>query len=306
MAKSKAKAVPKARPVQRQPGRLALGDAGARYAKLLADPCSADLCNGPFGDGFGGLVARFEKEYVVNNSATDVAAFVGFTPATGVVAISTTPITDATAAITPVGLVPAANPGYLFLSSNASAVRPLAACMQIYWPGSELNRQGIVSLGRHNAEVYNDAGLSVDSLRTQANYVKRMPADVFEIVWRPTERDLMGTEWGPTIPSLTTTNFTTLIGTATGIPVSTGMRVRIVAVYEWMPDPASGFKNVIVKSVQPHRLADILAALDRAGDWMSGTAHSAGRAISSLAGGVASIMSLGNGANRIGRALLGV
>jgi hypothetical protein len=306
MAKTKTKAAPKPKTAQRQAGRLSLGDAGSRYAKLLANPCTADLCNGPFGDGFGGLVARFEREYVINNSATDVAAFVGYTPATGVVCINATPITDATTALTPTGLLAASNPGYSFLSSNASAVRPLAACMQIYWPGSELNRQGIVSLGRHNAEIYNDATLSVDGLRTQANYIKRMPDDMFEIVWRPTERDLMGQDWGPTIPPLAQSSFTTLVGTATGIPVSTGIRIRIVAVYEWMPDPASGFKNVIVKSVQPHRLADILAALDRAGDWMSGTAHSAGRAISSLAGGVASIMSFGNGATRIGRALIGV
>ncbi len=111
-------------------------------------------------------------------------------------------------------------------------------------------------------------------------------------------------EWNAATSTRTMGATTAIVATATGIPASTGVRYRIVVVYEWMPDPASGFKNVIVKTPNPHRLADIIAALDRAGDWMSGTATAAARAISSLAGGVGSIMSLGNGAGRIGRAML--
>lgn len=281
---------------------LSLSDAGTRYARLLADPCNGDLVHGPFGDGLGGMVARFEKEYVINNSATDTAAFIAWIPTIGDVLISNGPLTSSTDVITTVNLLTGSRPGFDFLSANASHVRPLAACMQVYWPGSELNRQGIVSLGRQPAEFTNDPNLTVERLRAQANYIKRMPNDVFEIVWRPTEADLVGREWvaSPTVPH----GATALVATATSIPVGTGIRIRLVGVYEWLPDPASGFKNTIVRTPQPHRLADILAYLDRAGDWMSGTAHAAGRAISSLAGGVGSIMALGNGANRIGRAML--
>lgn len=282
---------------------LRLSDAGLRYARLLADPCTADLVNGPFGDGVGGMVSRFEREYVINNSATDVGAFFAFTPGLGTGLIANAPITDEAAPITPVALLASSNPGYAFLQPNASHIRPLAACVQVYWPGSELNRQGIISLGRHAAEVIND-GASVGSLRAQANYIQRMPADKAEIVWRPAESDLRGQEWVASPTVTTSAGLTSIVVTATGIPPSTGIRIRVVAVYEWQPDPASGFKNVVVRTPNPHRLADILAFLDRTGDWMSGTAHSAGRALSSLAGGVASIMSLGNGANRLGRAML--
>lgn len=286
-----------------RPVGMRLSDAGLRYARLLADPCTADLVNGPFGDGYGGMVSRFEREYVINNSATDTAAFFAFTPGLGSGIIANAPITDETAAITPVALLASSCPGYTFLQPNASHIRPLAACVQVYWPGSELNRQGIVSLGRHATEVVND-GASVAALRAQANYIQRMPADKAEIVWRPTEFDLRGQEW-VTTPGVTTTGgLTSIVVTATGIPPSTGIRIRVVVVYEWMPDTSSGFKNVVVRTPSPHRLADIIAFLDRTGDWMAGTAHSAGRALSSLAGGVASIMSLGNGANRLGRAML--
>lgn len=286
-----------------RPVGLRLSDAGVRYARLLADPCTADLVNGPFGDGFGGMVSRFEKEYVINNSATDVGAFFAFTPGLGSCIIANAPITDETATITPVALLAASSPGYSFLQPNASHIRPLAACVQVYWPGSELNRQGIISLGRHSNEVVNDTA-SVSALRAQANYIQRMPADKAEMVWRPSEFDLRGQEWGSTPAVNTVAGMTSIVVTATGIPPSTGIRIRVVAVYEWMPDPASGFKNVVVRTPTPHRLADIIAFLDRTGDWMTGTAHSAGRALSSLAGGVASIMSLGNGANRLGRAML--
>lgn len=303
MAKRKTKAQRKRRSVAAPLGRgLSLSTAGARYARLLADPCTAELVNGPFGDGLGGMVARFEKEYVINSSATDTAAFISFEPSSCVVRIANAPLTDDTTTITAVNLLTGSWPGYDFLSVNASHFRPLAACMQLYWPGSELNRQGICSLGRQPAEYFNDANLTVSRLRAQANYIRRTPADCFEIIWRPTEADLAGreTSTNPAVGNGTTA----LVGTATGIPPSTGIRVRVVVVYEWMPDPASGFKNTVVVTPQPHRLADILAFLDRTGDWMSGTAHAAGRAISSLAGGVGSIMALGNGAARLGRAML--
>lgn len=286
-----------------RPVGMRLSDAGVRYARLLADPCTADLVNGPFGDGYGGMVSRFEKEYVINNSATDVASFFAFTPGIGTCFIANAPITDETATITPVALLASSNPGYSFLQPNSSHIRPLAACVQVYWPGSELNRQGIVSLGRHFSEVVND-GASVSSLRAQANYVQRMPADKAEIIWRPSEFDLRGQEWASTTAVTSSAGMTSIVVTATGLPPSTGIRIRVVVVYEWVPDPASGFKNTIVRTPAPHRLADVLAFLDRTGDWMSGTAHAAGRALSSLAGGVASIMSLGNGANRLGRAML--
>jgi len=249
------------------------------------------------------MVSRFEREYVINNSATDANAFFAFTPALGTCYISSGPITDETAALNPVVLPAASNPGYTFLQPNSSHIRPLACCVQVYWPGSELNRQGVVSLGRHATEVVNDTA-SVSALRAQANYIMRMPNDRAEMVWRPTEFDLRGQEWSasPSVNPLVGT--TSIVVTATSIPPSTGVRIRVVAVYEWMPDPSSGFKNVVVRTPTPHRVADIIAFLDRTGDWMAGTAHSAGRALSSLAGGVASIMSLTNGAQRLGRAMI--
>lgn len=301
--KAKAKATPRA---QIRP-TMQFGDAAVRYAKLLADPCNGDLVPGPFGDGSGGMVCRFEKEYLINNSSTDTAAAFIFNPFSGMVAWQTTPLVDDATTITwtvPAGTL--SHPGNAFLTANASWARCLAACVQVYYPGSELSRAGVVSLGQYASEVVSDT-LAVANLRTQANYVMRTPADVAEIVWRPNQADLLGREPMTTFNTSNMqlgVNTTSLVVTGAGLPVSTGLRIRVVAVYEWQPDPASGFKNTVVQSTNPVTLGQVLSILDRTGDWMAGTARATGRAVSSLAHGVASMYQLGNGAARLGRAIL--
>lgn len=304
LAQRRGQRLPPIRPSLRMDG------AAAKYAALLADPCNGDLVAGPFGDGNGGLVCRFEKEYIINNSGTDTCSAFIFHPSSGLVAWQTTPIvTDSDALTFTASTLGTVHPGYTFLSANASWFRPLACCLQVYYPGSELSRAGVVSLGRYSSEVINDTTATVGQLRTQANYVVRTPADMAEIVWRPVEFDLVGREpvasGSISTSTMATASTTSLIATAAGLPVSTGLRFRVVVVYEWTPDPASGFKNTIPRTPNPVRLGDILAKLDATGDWMAGTAKGAGRAISSLAHGVASMFQLGNGAVRIGRALLG-
>lgn len=294
------------------PGRapFRMDGAAAKYAALLADPCNGDLVPGPFGDGNGGLVCRFEKEYILNNSATDTCSVFLFNPATGLVAWQTTPIASDTDTLTLTATATSSiHPGHPFLVANAGWFRPVAACVQVYYPGSELSRAGVVSLGRYPSEVVNDTTMTVSALRTQANYVARTPADMAEIVWRPVEADLFGREPVATASISASSAWaaatTSLVATGAGLPVNTGLRYRVVAVYEWQPDPLSGFKANIVRNPNPVRLADILARLDATGDWMAGTARGAGKALSSLAHGVASMYQFGNGAVRIGRALLG-
>lgn len=288
---------------------MRFNEAATKYAQLLADPCNGDLVPGPFGDGNGGMVCRFEKEYIINNSATDTCCAFAFSPMVGLVAWQTTPIVTDTDAVTfTAPTVSAIHPGHTFLSANAGWQRCIAACVQVYYPGSELSRAGVVSLGRYPAEVCNDTTVSVSGLRSQANYVMRTPADVAEIIWRPTEGDLLGRE-PPSAANMNAsfmsgTQNTAIVVTGAGLPVNTGLRIRVVAVFEWQPDPLAGFKATVPKNPNPVRLADILARLDSAGDWMAGNARLAGRAISSLAHGVASIYQLGNGAARVGRALL--
>lgn len=286
------------------------GQAAAAYARLLADPCNGDLVPGPFGDGTGGMVARFEQEYLIQAGVGSTALAWAFAPSRANWAATTTgTIGDSTVITMTNNASPSLAPGFNFFASNASQIRPLSCCAQVYWTGSELNRQGIVSLGRVPAEVVNDSNLTVSQLRTMSQYVERTPAGMAEIVWRPTEWDQVFTE--PPISgvpnSVAESRATALVITGSGLPSDQPLRIRVVVVYEWVPDPLSGFRatNSQIRE-QPVRLADVLARLDAAGDWMSGHARMAGRAISSVTAGVGSILSLGNGAARLGARLLGV
>jgi hypothetical protein len=303
----------KAKPVARVPRPistgLALGDATRKYAALLADPCNGDLVTGPFGDGSGGMVARFEREYFVVGGAGSTACAFAFCPALcNFTFASGAAISDTSTITWSPNTDPAAPPGYSFLVANATSFRPLACCMQVYWTGTELNRQGVVSLGRMPTEVFDDTTLNVARIRTSSQYSERTPDTCSEVIWRPQEQDLYfkhtGLSSGPALFSNGAQN-TSLVMTGAYLPADTPLRVRIVVVYEWVPDPLSGFKTTTGRvTSKPSRLADVLAILDRTGDWMAGTATSAARAMSSLGAGVGSIMSLGRGAARLGTALL--
>jgi hypothetical protein len=313
-AAAKAVAKGKRRGSNQVPRPLGLNLDAARYARLLADPCNGDLVSGPFGDGSGGMVARFEQEYLVQAGSGSTALAFAFNPALGNwCSTSTVTMGDATNIVWTTNASVALAPGYTFLQANASSYRPLAACMQVYWTGTELNRQGMVSLGRFSNEVLDDTTLSVGLVRAASSYVERTPASMMEMIWRPQEFDTLFRNPASTgLPSpaqggSANANTTCMVATGSGLPADAPLRIRVVVVYEWMPDPLSGFRTTVpIRGVAPTRLGDILAALDRTGDWMSGTAHSAGKALSSLAHGVASIASLTNGAGRLGARLLGM
>lgn len=278
--------------------------ASADYAALLADPCNGPLVSGPFGDGSGGVVSRFERDIVINSSATDVAAALVFIPGLCQAQVSSAPITSDTGIITFAGLGGSDIPGNGFLATNAGSFRCLAACVQVYWPGTELNRQGIVSMGQFPADITTDAVVSTSDIRTASPYVERMPEGMVELKWRPTAYE---TTWQrANMVQDTSTDwdkYTALTVTAAGIPVSTGIRVRMVAVFEWVPKPgtASGLTTIHRTTVKTGSLSSIIAALDRTGDWMYNGAMKAGHALASMARGVGAIASVTNGANRLGR-----
>lgn len=281
-----------------------MDDASHRYAQLLADPCGGPLVSGPFGDGSSGMVSRFERDIIINNTATDVGAAIVWVPALCDALISTAPITSDTATIT-FGPVPSSDtPGRNFLAANAGQFRCLASCMQVYWPGTELNRQGIVSLGQFPADVAQDAVVSTSDLRSASTYVERVPEGMVELVWRPSAYE---TTWQRVANVVDTSTdwdkYTAMVISAAGIPVSTGVRIRIVAVYEWIPKPGTGLGLVSLtrNPVRKGSLATVIDYLDRTGDWMYNGAYKAGHALSSLARGVGAIASFTNGAARLGR-----
>lgn len=306
MAKNKGKA----RRVRRRAGKtpvsrgVAMDEASHRYAQLLADPCGGPLVSGPFGDGSSGMVSRFERDIIINNSATDVGAAIVWVPGLCEAQISNAPITSDSATITFTPVAGTDTPGRSFLSTNAGQFRCLASCMQVYWPGTELNRQGIVSMGQFPADVVTDAVVATTDLRSSSTYVERMPEGMVELVWRPSAYETTWQRVSNVADTATDWDkYTALTASAFGIPVSTGIRVRIVAVYEWIPKPGTGLGIVSLtrNPVRKGSLSTVIDFLDRTGDWMYNGAYKAGHALASMARGAGAIASLTNGATRLGR-----
>lgn len=287
---------------RRQQVPLPLGlDANARaYAELLRDPCNAPLTHPVYSGGDGGYLGRYEVDLLTNNTGT--GAFLFAPGCMGISADATVsssgnnsvmhlvqnsdslaPANDVVACKW-VCLAPGLQPGYTALYSQSAAVRPVAACMQVFYPGSELNRSGVVSLARVNAgQVLGDTGNgpNVAQYRAISNFVARTPENHYEIKWTPADGDQLYTD-----PSLITgprevERKSGLLLTYAGLPASaTGsVRIRLVVVYEWAPGAIGGgmLANTSSRNRSANTLDHVLNALDRLGNWWTNMGPTVGR-----------------------------
>lgn len=249
--------------------RSFLSKGEAAYARLLADPCNAPYAPGMLSNGTTGNIQRFETDFLILTGATETAINICASPVGNVVrhAFSSSDTTDLSwsSAYT--------FPGSGVISTSAR-YRPLAACLQVYWVGSEQSRQGIVALGNANSG-YN--GTTSKEIRSALPYVGRMPDQHVGIKWRPTAEDLEFKNVGST-----NTSSTSMWAQMSGLPVSTYMRIRIVCVYEWEVDMSLSAGIVI-----PQYSADAsngvslyekaIAWLDKSGHWLLDNAEAIGQ-----------------------------
>lgn len=260
----------------------------------------------PFGAGSAGLVSRFERDFVFGNAAGETCAALAFIPASGTV--YWTASTGDSVALTWLQATAQA-PGSSFLAANARQFRCLAACAQVMWPGSELNRQGIISLAQGPAEEVASTVSTVGNMRSAAQHVERMPEDIVEIKWRPNDSELQWNNAAGVLSapaSVDLEKYGALFATSAGAPAATGIRVRLVAIYEWLPRPdvAPGMSTSYSKPPNTDTLTKVLTALDAAGHWTVSRAGLAARAASSLYSGLSAAYTVGAGLSRLGRLAL--
>lgn len=253
------------------------------YARLLADPCTAPLCHPVYNGADGGIVSRFEYDTVLFSSSTDTCGAliwapggigVSSTTASGITTIEAAASSTSVTAVSPPATY---NPGQGFLSGVAANCRVVAACIQVFWPGSENNRQGYITYGNvSGATILTGTSYSVDSVSQLLPNSERMPMDFIEIKLRPQDGDQQWTNPGgaTTVAELSKKG---AIGFAIkGIPTSTGVRVRFVAIYEWQAYPGQGL--VIpdnARNTSTNTLDHIVNALDATGNWVAKAVHAA-------------------------------
>lgn len=280
--KTKTKLQRRAQRPQGYPGG-GLDEPARLWAKLLADPCAGTLAPPCYPSGSGGTLVRVESDFIYGSAATLTAGVVCFTPA--LLAGNTTTVTntslaaftlaaDTTATVFNSSDLSALQPG-LNQVTSWSGVRPVAACIQVYWPGSELNRQGVVSFANVAAGVLENIPTSVANLRSLSQNVMRVPENMAEIKWRPGEADNQFINPNtPPVGNQELTGHNSVMVTFAGLPTAVGIRFRCVVVYEVIPASGSGF--VVMPQTRPgsrYTVNDILGALDRGGNWALTVGH---------------------------------
>lgn len=253
------------------------------YMQLLANPCTGPLVHAP-GSTEGGQVTRFETDFLVGNLTTDTCGFIMITPGAinnltngpnGFGSLAAVGTTD-TASITPSNGSPATFvPGWTYLQTNASSYRCIAACLQLYWPGSELNRSGIVSAAQGTFGLMNTTNtVTVAQLRSLSPVVERMPSDYMEAKWAPNYAD--GLFRSPTSVTNPEDGHASVLLTWAGIPVSTGVRVRVVCVYEWRPKLQGLVLSSNTSTSEAGEVQAVRKALDqRDANWWNKTGQAA-------------------------------
>lgn len=248
--------------------RSFLTQAERAYARLLSDPCNAPYAPGMLSNGSLGNIQRFETDFLIATGATETAINIVASPVGAYIrhAFSSSDTTDLTW-----------TSAYTFPGASAvitaARFRPLAACLQVYWVGSEQARQGVVALGNANSGF---AGTTSKEIRSALPYVGRVPDQHVGIKWRPTAEDL---EFKNAAAPDSTTGMWCQIS---GLPVSTSMRIRIICVYEWEVSMSLSSGVVI-----PQYSADTgsgtsvyekaIAWLDKSGHWLLDNAEAIGQ-----------------------------
>jgi len=239
---------------------------------------------------------RLEADAILFSGATETGGLAAFVPGLGLGLASGTAIIGDTAAST-ITIAGGITPGAGFLASNGYSLRAVAACTQVCYPGTELNRSGIIGIGVMSAGTLipnmttadggGNAVASPQALRIACQHVERMPATMVEARWFPGDEDANPYNYAsrPTAWAQALNGRNAIVVSASGFPVSTGIRIRNVAVYEI--SLGSSTTTGQVQSISAPRSINtsghVLKFLaDKDPQWYLHTAQKIGRAIGSV------------------------
>lgn len=240
--KKKMVARPKSRPLQ-VARNIRLDQAATAYARLLADPCGAPLTHPIYMGSEGGILVKAESVFTLIPT-TGSFALLHWTPgAVGtnnvdlIVGESST-VTFAAPAVSNNG------PGNQFLKDNATGCRCVAGCMQVTYLGTELNRAGTITMGRTQGSLI-DVGTSVTASQIEPalEHFSRTPDYTSELRWMPANMDQSFTDPNVVTAAQEKDRKSAITMVAGSITAAAGIRVRLVAIYEYQPRVGLGIST---------------------------------------------------------------
>jgi len=219
--------------------RSSMDSATAKYLALLEDPCAADLAPPTYGGTGSGYLMLTKQVVTPISTATD--GLLEYTPswANQAVRLNAVAVTGTALGAVTYAAVPDQ------LTNIAENFRPVAACVKVYYTGSELNRSGMVFGSLLDApstqywEVLTGTALAYSI--SAARFV-RIGSEMHEYRWCPNESDQA---WG-TIQSNAPQNEdyqgSTLQVGFVGAYAGT-VSFEITTVWEWQPKTGGSTSN---------------------------------------------------------------
>lgn len=264
--KSKAMVGKGKRTAKPAPAGIKLDAEARRYAALLQDPCFAPLTPALYDGSGSGLFVRVESDVIIDSAATETCAACYFTPGILSSIANNSSLRKAGSALSndlsSLGWTDEATkqPGYGFIGAFG-ATRVVSACLQASYVGAEQNRSGVMAFGQVSRKIA-DGFATPAAVRQEASLVARVPDGVMEIKLVPEQ---INGEWAPVNAAVAQLDsYPTLFFSASGLPVATGIRIRLVQVLEWQPVSAAGVISQPVQSNSINTVSQVLKALAKA------------------------------------------
>lgn len=238
---------------------------------LIMDPCNGKLVNG-FGMSSKGIVQRFTGNFVPG-VATDTAGYFSFDPAQfGGAALRWGASNSSGTA--PGALSSSPAPGSTFLDVQSEWCSPVAACMEVFYTGSALNRSGLIAVGQAPTAAVFDLFSTLqtpDNVITMCQGQSPLPSSTVEIKWSPGLTNFVGGM------SAAETDYSregnAMFVAFRGVKMS-DIVIRVTIVVEYTPKQGSGIPYPPVGQViKPGTGERIVSALGSAGTWWNNLDH---------------------------------
>lgn len=263
--KKGAKKAPPMRLLKQVVSRRGLDPPAAAYARLLADPCGAALAHPIYSGSEGGILVKAESVRTFGLGATVVNVGVHWTP--GAIGSGNTEYLYAENNGDAIIPNPSAyTPGKAFLAANATGVRCVAACMQVTYLGTELNRAGTFTIGRTQGSLIDPlVTYSYAGIETALEHFTRTPDKTIELRWVPANMDQSFTDPNVATPTQERDRKSALTFLAQGLTATSGIRVRTVAIYEYQPLVGTGITTPSsARATSSFSLDDVLNYVQKA------------------------------------------
>lgn len=267
------------------------------HLRMIMDPCNATITPTAY-RGKDGFITRVAMNLAVNNGAASNAV-VAYWPRYNRVFLLSNNSTTTTFALDFYNAVDGApGPGGAFFGTNASEVRPVAACLTSSYLGTELDRQGAVVEGILPYRAVSGA-VTIDGLCQTMQKWQRVPDHAVETKWIPSPTNENYNQTPSTLPTVTEDD-NIIIQIFRGVTVGKmNFTTRVVGVMEWQPFWGLGLTNPTPNTDDPPAGLEVIRSqLSKFGNWWLSASHTAAQ-------GVHTIGQVASGVRTIARAAAG-